>query len=295
MPITLQGLLDADTGQLDAVARHWDKLARTLDLAVEDLGRDTREMPNHWPAGPSSQAAQDKAAELRVRVGNGQTHCAAVGRIIRNFALDLEQGRYRLNELVAEARAAGLQVDLAAGRITAPIAVAATQGTVDGYAQQIGEVLTFVNNADREATEALAEHTYREDVLPDAEQSRFDDISIMALANWMPESQTDYWKGLHSLHQERAIAEFPTIIGNARGLPAQDRDAANRLRLNRVKDELLATRARQDEAHDGAMNQAQINLDARLATIADLERRSQGRHLISYEPGFEQEAELAGR
>jgi hypothetical protein len=295
MTITLRGLLDADTGRLETVARHWDRLARTLDTAVEDLGRDTRELPNHWPAGPSSQAAQDRAAELRVQVGNGQTHCAAIAWIIRDFALDLGQGRRRLLELVEEARAAGLRVDLEAGLITAPIEVAAGAGAVDAYAQQIGEVVAAVNDADRKAAAALGEHTFREDVLPDAEQSRFDDVSILALANWIDTSQADYWKGLHSLHQERAIAEFPTIIGAARGIPPGDRDTANRILLRRAKDDLLATRARQEEHYDGAMNRAQLDLDRRLAAITDLERRSAGRHLLSYEPGSELQAQVAQR
>ncbi|WP_284045794.1 hypothetical protein [Paractinoplanes maris] len=295
MTITLPGLLAADTGRLETVARHWDKLARALDAAVEDLGRDTRELPNHWPAGPSSQAAQDKAAELRVQVGNGQTHCAAVAWIIRDFALDLEQGRRRLNELVAEAQAAGLRVDLEAGLITATIAAAASPGAVDAYAQQIGEVLTVVNEADRKAADDIGRHVYREETLPDAEQSRFDDVAILALANWVDTSQTDYWKGLHSVHQERAIAEFPTIIGAAPGIPPKDRDAANRILLGRAKDELLAARARQEQAHDGAMNQAQLDLDRRLAAITDLEHRSEGKNLLSYEAGSEQEAELTKR
>jgi hypothetical protein len=293
--ITLNGLLTADLGRLESVARHWDQLARTLDVAVEDLGRDTRELPNHWPAGPSSQAAQDKAAELRVQVGNGQAGCAAIAWIIRDFALDLGQARRHLQEVVADAEAAGLRVDLNAGLITAPLTVAASQGTVDAYAQQIGEVLTSVNDLDRKAAQALSDYTYREDVLPDGEQPRYDEVSILALANWTEFSQTEYWKGQHSLNQDKAIAEHPEIIGAARGIPARDRDTANRILLQRAKDELLAARTRQDEMHDGAMNRAQLDLDRRLAAITDLEHRAEGKHLLSYEPGVEEEAELTKR
>ena len=76
MTITLQGLLAADAGRLFEVAGRWDRLALALDAAVEDVGWDTRDLPNHWPAGPSSRAARDKLADLRVQLGNGHGHCA---------------------------------------------------------------------------------------------------------------------------------------------------------------------------------------------------------------------------
>ncbi|WP_250007180.1 hypothetical protein [Actinoplanes sp. M2I2] len=295
MTITLQGLLAADTGRLEDIAGRWDRLARTFDTAVEDLGRDTRELPNHWPAGPSSQAAQDKAADLRVQVGRGQVHCAAIAWTIREFVLAIEHHRRVLQEVVAEAEATGLRVDLAAGLITAPIGVAATQPAVDGYARQIGEIVAGINDADRKAAGILGDNTFREEVVPVTEEPRYDDISILALANWTTPSQGDWWKGQHSLVQDRAIAEHPEIIGAARGLPPGDRDTANRLLLRRAKDEVLAARARQDEVHDGVMSRAQLDLDRRLSTITDLERRSEGKHLLSYEPGAEQEAELTKR
>ncbi|MGK5678093.1 hypothetical protein [Actinoplanes sp. URMC 104] len=295
MTITLQGLLAADTGRLESVARRWDRLAQTLDDAVEDLGRDTRELANHWPAGPSSQAAQDKSADLRLQLGNGQVHCAAIAWTIREFALDVAHYQGQVREVVAEAQSRGLRIDLASGTITAPIAVAATQSLVDGYAQHLGELVAGINDRDRRAAELLADHTFREEFVPGTEEPQYSEVHILALANWTDGSQTDYWKNQHSLLQDRAIAEHPEIIGAAAGIPPEDRDTANRILLRRAKDELLAARERQQDLHDGAMNRAQLDLDRRLAAITALEERSAGRYLLSYAPGAEDQAELTKR
>ncbi|MBM2621637.1 hypothetical protein JIG36_39650 [Actinoplanes sp. LDG1-06] len=295
MAITLRGLMDADIGQLEQTARHWERLAEALDAAVEDLGRDTRELPNHWPAGPSSQAAQAQVADLRVQLGNGNGQCVNVAWTIRKFALTLEDNRRFLHELVAEAESAGLRIDLEAGTITARLTVAAAQSTIDSYAQQIGEVLTRVNEADQLATDRLGQHRYREQYVPDTGRPQFDEVGMLALANITPESQAGWWQAQHPLMQDKAIVEHPQIIGAAVGLPAKDRDSANRLLLQRDKEALLAAREGQERAHDGAMNQAQLNIDRRLAAIDDLERRARGQRLLSYTPGAEDQSEMVRR
>ncbi len=288
MTITLQGLHAADTGRLIEVARHWDGVARSLDAAVEDLGRETRDLPHHWPAGPSSQAARDKLADLRVQLGNGYQHCAEIARIIRDFAGEIESHRRMLHGLVAEARSAGLRIDLAAGTITAPLEVAATQSTVDSYAQQIGEIVARAGEADRQAADRLDAHDYREQYLPNTDRPDYDEAAVLSLTGVQttPETRAAWWQAQHPLVQDRAIVEHPEIIGAAVGLPAKDRDSANRLLMRREKEQLQAARAGHDQLHDGAMTQAQLDIDRRLAAITELEHRSQGQRILTYEPGL---------
>jgi hypothetical protein len=274
--ITLQGLLAADTGRLEDTARHWDRLATALDTAVEDLGRETRDLPDHWPAGPSSTAARQRLVDLRIQLGNGYGHCVAVAAIVREFAAAVEDNRRLLHGLVAEARRAGLRIDLWSGLITVPIEVAATQSTVDLYAQQIGQILARVVEADRRATAELAEHNYREQYVPDATRPEYDQTGLLALAGWEPRSQAAWWRAQHPLMQDRAIVEHPEIVGAAVGLPAQDRDSANRLLLRRTREELLAR-----NVPDG---QAQLAVDRRLAALDDVERRHRGRRLLDFPP-----------
>ncbi|MBU2666404.1 hypothetical protein KOI35_23140 [Actinoplanes bogorensis] len=276
MAITLQGLLAADTGRLQDAARHWDRLAFALDTAVEDLGRHTRDLPHVWPAGPSSTAAQRRLVDLRMQLGNGYGHCVAIAAIIREFAGAVEHNRRLLHGLVAEAQRAGLRIDLWSGLITVPIQVAATQSTVDSYAQQIGQILAQVVEADRRATEQLDEHNYREEFIPDATRPEYDQTGLLALAGWEPRSQASWWRAQHPLMQDRAIVEHPEIVGAAVGLPAKDRDSANRLLLRRTRAELLA--------RDARGGQAQLAVDKRLAALDDLERRHRGRRLLEFTP-----------
>ncbi|MBL7254270.1 hypothetical protein [Paractinoplanes lichenicola] len=285
MTITLTGLLDADTGRLLSIARRWDQLALALDAAVEDLGPAARDLPHHWPAGPSSQAAQDKLADIRVQVGTGHTNCAIIADIIRDYAWAIEDHRRLLRGLVAEAEQRGLRVDLRSGTITAPLEAGAGQATVDSYVAQIGEILARVNQDDQVIAERMTAYTYRDTVIPDTERPEYDETAVLALAGSTKASQSSWWQSQHPLVQDRAIVEHPEIVGAAVGLPAKDRDSANRLLLRRDREALLASREAHQNLHDGAMTQAQLNLDRRLAALDDLERRAQGRRILSYPPG----------
>ncbi|WP_127504248.1 hypothetical protein [Actinoplanes solisilvae] len=277
MTITLQGLLAADTARLIEISREWDRLAAALDTAVEELGRETRDLPHHWP---TSADAQDRGADLRAQLGTGYGHCAAIATAVREFAGEVEDNRRLLHGLVAEARGVGLWIDLVSGLITAPIGLA-----VDAYAQQIAEIVARVNEADRRTVEALELHKYREEQVPPTEPPEYRERGVLALAAATPAERASWWRAQHPLNQERAILEQPEIVGAAVGLPDKDRDMANRLLLRRAKEDL--------RAHEGdGISQAQLAIIRRLAAIDDLEQRAGGRRLVSYRPGAEQDAEL---
>ncbi|GAB2617592.1 hypothetical protein Aab01nite_30990 [Paractinoplanes abujensis] len=294
MTITLPGLLDADTGRLLTIARRWDRLAHDLDTAVEELGRHTRDLPHHWPAGPSSQAAQDKRADIRVQVGTGHVHCVTIAEVIRDYAGSVEYHRRLLLGLVAEAEQRGLRIDLRDGTITAPLDRSADQAS---YAAQISEILARVNEDDRATAERMPSYTYRDTVIPDTDRPRYDEAAVLALANAGadPGRVSSWWRAQHPLVQDRAIVEHPEIIGAATGLPAKDRDSANRLLLRRDREALLASREAHQNRHDGALTRAQLDIDRRLAALDDLERRARGRRIVTYTPGAEAESELVRR
>ena len=296
--ITMQGLLYADVERLRSIAERWEGLARTVDTAVEDLGRATRDLPDHWFAGPAAQAAQERGDTLRGQVGNALGHCAAIGTAIRGFADDLEAHRRMLDTVIGEAEAGGLRIDLGSGRITVAHDAAATDPRIDAYFHQIAEIVAAANEADRRTVEIVESHQYREDVLPDTEVPQYDGVMVLALADWAPAERARWWLAQHPLIQERAIAEHPGIIGAAQGLPTRDRDTANRLQLSRTKEELLAARERHDALRGAADGRASADIDERLAGVAELESRLPGWELLTYQPGAERDAVLispAGR
>ncbi|MEV4348718.1 hypothetical protein AB0J83_30030 [Actinoplanes sp. NPDC049596] len=268
MSISLPALLRADLAAVRSVAEQWMRLGLRLDRAVEDLTLRTSDLEDHWFGGTAAQAARDKGVRLRVRLGNAHDNCVATGVAVREFADDLDQCRRLLDQLVTEARARGLRIDLDSGEITVPLALAGsvTQATVDGYAEQIGQVLARADEADRRAAAILARNSYREDFGPGDQLPDYPRIDGPALAAWSPKSRAEWWLGLHPMIQDRIITEQPDIVAAATGLPAHDRDTAHRLLEARARQSLLASRA-QDEALRGeAASRASTEREKRLAS-----------------------------
>ena len=296
MTITLQGLLHADTATLRSVADRWERLVAAIDTTVEDLGRTTQDLPHHWSSGPGAQAAQQKRADLRAEVGNAHRYCDAIGHAVRAFADDLEHYRRLLHGVVAEARDRGFTIDLESGRITAPIQPLGSAGpSIDGYVAQIGEILAKASAADDQAATVLTGNLAGELDLAGARPPDYLEVDPYALSVAAPADRAAWWHAQHPLIQERYVAAYPEVVGAAEGLPSKDRDAANRILLQRRRAELLAAAQRLDTAQHGAGSQALAGVDAHLAAADSLQRRlddpSRPRsYLVDYQPGDEQHA-----
>lgn len=296
MTITVQGLLHADTATLRSVADRWERLVAAIDTAVEDLGRTTQDLPHHWSSGPGSQAAQQKRAGLRAEVGNAHRYCDTIGHAVRAFADDLEHYRQMLHSLVGEAHERGFTIDLESGRITAPIQPLGSAGpSIDGYVQQIGEILAKASAADDQAAAVLGDNLAGELDLAASRPPDYLEVDPYALSIAAPADRAAWWHSLHPLIQERYIAAYPEVVGAAEGLPSKDRDAANRLLLQRRRAELLATAQRLDTAQDGAGSRALADVDTHLADVDSLQRdlddpAGPRSYLVDYQPGDERHA-----
>ena len=296
MSITLPGLLHADTATLRSVADRWERLVATIDTTVEDLGHTTQDLPHHWSSGPGSQAAQQKCADLRVEVGNALRYCDAIGHAVRAFADDLEHYRQMLHSVVSEARSRGFTIDLASGRIIGPIEPLGRAGpSLDGYVAQIGEILAKASAADDQAAKILNDNLAGELDLASTRPPDYLAVDPYALTIAAPAGLAAWWHDQHPLTQEQYISTYPEVVGAAVGLPSRDRDAANRILLQRRLDELLAARQRLDTAQRGAGSRALAGVDTQLAAVESLRRRLDDpagprSYLVDYQPGDEQHA-----
>jgi len=299
MTITLQGLLHADTATIRSVAERWERLVAAIDTAVEDLGRTTQDLPNHWSSGPGSQAAQSRRADLRIEVGNAHRYCDTIGHAVRGFADDLEHCRQMLHSVVSEARGRGFTIDLASGSITAPIEPSGAVGaSADGYVAQIGEILAKANAANDQAATVLNGNVAGEVELATTRPPDYLVVDPYALSITAPADLASWWHSQHPVVREQYLAAYPDVLGAAEGLPSRDRDAANRILLRRKRDELLAARQRMDTLQDGASSRALAAVDTHLAAVQSLQRRLDdparpGSFLVDYQPGDEQHAELS--
>jgi hypothetical protein len=145
-----------------------------------------------------------------------------------------------LSDIQSECPAAGLTVDLAAGTVSSKNHLTdtteATQvaGLVRSYNRQLNELLTRARDLDRETAEALGQ------VPPPKRGSgeigpKITKEDLAGLHGKTPAQVRDWWENLTRDQEEQAIHDFSREIGWLDGVPAVDRDKANRFGLDQEK------------------------------------------------------------
>ncbi|MEV1286338.1 alpha/beta hydrolase [Micromonospora sp. NPDC049679] len=243
--VSLRQLLDADAAPVAAAAVAWQAMAEELDNAAEQLIRGTRDLEDAWPEGPASQSAHAKTAQLRAEVSNAYNPCRRIFQALRGHADALASLQETARSIVDDARRTGLLVDVAAGTVRAPQSMYegpaphATAQLVSGYAHQLSDVVAQAAALDDRTTNAINAN------LPDA-RTGFGSLTLPPVSRADLESQRGrppkdvnaWWLSLTPEQQEQAIADHPDLVGWLDGVPATDRDTANRISLGRHEDDL---------------------------------------------------------
>ncbi|HEU5106949.1 MAG TPA: hypothetical protein VFT95_00085, partial [Micromonosporaceae bacterium] len=247
--LTLAALLAADAGGYGAAAAAWQQLAARVDDAAEQLIRGTRELEDAWPLGPASQAAHDRTARTRSEVSNGYNPARRIGQALREHADTLPGLQQNVRSIIDEAAAAGLTVDTATGTVAAPASMYQQTSaphtvaqTVNAYAHQLSGVLAAAAELDARTANAINAN------LPDP-ATGFGSLSLRPVTKQDLEAQKGrtpaevaaWWNSLTPEQQEQAIADHPQLVGWLDGVPATDRDTANRIMLDRRTNELQNT------------------------------------------------------
>lgn len=270
--LTLATLLAADAGAVGEAAAAWRKLAEDVDNAAEELIRGTRALEDAWPLGPASQAAHDKTRRLRAELSNTYPPARRIADALRVHADTLPGLQQQARSIMAEARAAGLTVDEGAGAVSAPQQMyQATSSphtvaqTVNSYVQQLTGVLDRAAELDRSTTTVINAN------LPDPKTGfgtsgmpPVDRATLEAQRGRPPKDVHAWWLSLTPAQQEQAIADFPELVGWLDGVPATDRDVANRSVLDRRVGDLqdLEDRHRRRIAELEAMRPDQYSPEA---------------------------------
>lgn len=242
---TLADLLAFQPGPLRQAVRAWEVLAEHLDRATGDLARASKIIREHWPSGSAGSAALIRAEALVRETNNAYNPARRIVAALEAFI---------------------------AGMLTLRSAAARADGRLGPDARHL--VLRAAE------LEAQCAQTVRQN-LPDprtgfvaAAVARITPADMTALAARAPSGVARWWFGLSPLQQDQALADFPDVIGRLDGVPAADRDRANRANLTMLTSQLEARasqlRAELDKLRSGSVGLGRSAAIEVAALAADL-------------------------
>jgi Alpha/beta hydrolase len=238
--LTLQQLLSCDPAPYAQAAVAWQEWAKEIDNTAELFIRAARDLGDAWPEGEGAEATHRRAAALRDELSNAYQPAQRIGYALQRLADGMAQLRDWAGDLVARAGGHGLEVDVAAGTVTAPLDMyrsgspAHTTALVNGYHNDLTTLLARARGLDDAITREIVAN------VPDpvlgfgtAIPQAIGRPQVERLLGRSPAVVRLWWQGLTPTQQDQAIHDFPNLVGWLDGVPATDRNTANRLRLQR--------------------------------------------------------------
>jgi hypothetical protein len=237
--ITLQQLVDTDAAAISAAAQAWAAAGAALDDATEDLLHGTRHLEDVWPDGPAAAAAHARTRDTVHEASNAVPPCRVIARALREHADTVRGLQDTARQIAAEAAAQGYLVELAGGTVSAGFRQAHDSGqaqavahAIASYTEQFQGILDRAAELDRTTVAVLAAHLpHARDGFGHAGAAAVSEAALRAQQGRHPGDVRDWWEGLTPAQQEDAIRAYPGLVGALDGVPATDRDPANRILL----------------------------------------------------------------
>ncbi|MFH8516506.1 alpha/beta hydrolase [Streptomyces gelaticus] len=237
----------------------WDRLAEGFTAHARDFGRYLHRpitQQGIW-GGVAAESAADRLARMQRDLNVAKQELDGVGTVLRACGEELATHQVRLREAVADATEAGYKV-ADDGAVTAPTVDVKNLAPGDAammnrdhaahaqeYADRIGDALSAAQAADKEYAAAIKLFTDAAKRCAKGDWSA--GLLELATANGLnsellselgmpqkgasPEAVQAWWAGLSPGLQAELIHDYPQQIGNRDGIPAADRDRANRTYL----------------------------------------------------------------
>jgi len=298
-----------DPGEVHSRARARRPLSQDLYDQTGHYADAVRDLPHWWSGTRGADAAWTSASALRTDLFATQKPVQDIARAIDDYSHEISGLKQRAAEILAAAEEAGYTVNRDTGEITPPPATEAAAirhtpaGTLheNGLRQDLTAILGQARRADEAATRVLVANTPGpNNALLYSPAPHISRSEIEAQRGRPPKDVRAWWDGLTPEQRADAIATHPDVVGWLDGVPAVDRDRANRIVLARDRAELEAERARLVEQRNhmpdmGHAHQTSQTTRADLdAEIADIDKKLAGleqidQHLnntISGEPAF---------
>lgn len=252
-------LRDAKPLLLTDAGDAWDRLAEKFTTHAGDFGKYLHRPLSQdgvW-GGVAAESAADRLARIQRDVNVAKQELDAVGTVLRACGEEFAAQQGRFVAAVADATESGYKV-ADDGTVTAP--TADTSHMMPGdvammnrdhaaraqeYADRIGDALSAARTADKEYAAAIklfteaanrcAKGNWSAGLLELATANELNRELLSELGmpdkNASPEAVQAWWAGLSPSLQAELIHDYPEQIGNRDGVPAADRDRANRTYL----------------------------------------------------------------
>lgn len=238
----VRDLLAADPEPFRRAAEAWRGLAEDLDNAAEVYIRSTRDVEQVWSQGAAAQGAQSTVARLRGEISNAYQPALRIYRALDHHAYALADLRERAQAVIQAAHEAGFTLDTAGERFVPRAERPGSEdqaGFADRYTDELHALVQRARVLDAATSDAISANLPDEQVgfggLPAREITREE---VERQRGRPPRAVHHWWLGLTPEQQEQVIADYPELVGWLDGVPASDRDTANRLWLARLQDDL---------------------------------------------------------
>lgn len=235
--VTLAALQEADPAAYRAAARAWDDLAARLDAAYEQYVTGQQRV-GQGGRGAAIRAAIGRVIDTGHELSNACLPARQVARALHGYADEVTTLQRRLETALASASAYGISVDLNTGSVTAPPSPSmdptAWRNVVDEIHAELAQLLSQARRLDATTSKLLRAQRPTPDAGfgRDAATPVTRDV-VEAQLGQPPAAVFAWWQMLSPEQQEWALQQYPDLLGPLNGIPAADRDTANRINLDR--------------------------------------------------------------
>jgi Alpha/beta hydrolase len=249
--MTMTGLLTAKPAAFHRAAIGWAGLAADLDRAYEEYRRGLNRVDSGWPAGAGAKAAAQQLTAQAHELSNVHNPARHIAEALERHAYAIGEIQQHAERIIVGAEQAGYRVDRDTGSVTARVAGIANgaddnraSAWIFGLSSDLSELLWRARRLDEETAAVIrANQPARAGGFGSTVAYHVDRDQVAKQRGRRAADVHAWWQGLSPEQQEQVLRDFPDLIGWLNGLPATDRDRANRSTLDNQLVDLTAREA----------------------------------------------------